>query len=232
MRRIEMLNKIINEKDRIIAAIMLISAGVLIRIALNGFNYSTPRIYITLNGITQPMFMMDVFFVVALIALLSGLLLGGYYTFIVPLSVMAISDIYIGNTFIILFVWSGFAIIGLIGYMLKRKKCLTLKRAPILIGAGVGGVLLYDLWTNFGCWLGWYPHTLNGLTMCFTVAVPFTLWHLLSTTIAITAIILPIAYLKDRKVIKTDYAIKPVERHITYIAPALLMVVAIIMTVF
>jgi len=201
-----MLKTIGNEKERIIGAIMLIVAGVIIRILLENI-------------------MMDLFFAIAVIAILSGLLLGGYYTFIVPISVMLISDLYLGNTWILLFVWSGFLAIGIIGYLLKRKNCLTIKKAHTAIFAGIGGVLLYDLWTNFGCWLGWYPHTLNGLTACYAAAVPFTLWHLLSTTAALTAIIIPLAYLKDHKILKT-------ERRTNLVVPAAIMILAIIMTVF
>ena len=208
-----MLKTIGNEKERIIGAIMLIVAGVIIRILLENI-------------------MMDLFFAIAVIAILSGLLLGGYYTFIVPISVMLISDLYLGNTWILLFVWSGFLAIGIIGYLLKRKNCLTIKKAHTAIFAGIGGVLLYDLWTNFGCWLGWYPHTLNGLTACYAVAVPFTLWHLLSTTAALTALIIPLAYLRDHKILKTDFTIHPIERRTTLVIPAVIMVLAIVMIVF
>jgi len=208
-----MFNKIINEKDRLIAAIMLVVAGVLIRILLEGV-------------------WMDLFFAVAVISILSGLLLGGYYTFIVPISAMVISDLYLGNTWIILFVWSGFAAIGIIGFLLKKKNCLTIKKAPTIIFAGIGSVLLYDAWTNFGCWLGWYPHTLNGLTACYAAAVPFTLWHLLSTTAALTAVIIPLAYLKDKKILETDFTINTIERRTTLVVPAAIMIIAILMTVF
>ena len=54
------------------------------------------------------------------------------------------------------------------------------------------------------------------------------LWHLLSTTIALTVVILPIAYLKEHKIIKTDFVIRPFEKRIALIAPALLMILALI----
>ena len=223
-----MLEKFYEEKNRILVAISLIFIGAVGRISFYQILPNTPSIYITINGITQPMFMMDLFFLVAVVALVCGLFLGGYYTFIVPISVMIITDLILGNTWILLFVWSGFAVIGLIGYLLKKKHSLSLKRVPTIIGAGIGGVLVYDLWTNFGCWLGWYPHTFNGLSTCYTVGVPFMLWHLLSTTIALTVVILPIAYLKEHKIIKTDFVIRPFEKRIALIAPALLMILALI----
>ena len=188
-----MLEKIYENKNRLMLAILLISFGSILRILLHNNLPGSPAIYITINGITQPMFMFDLFFVVAIISIISGLLLGGYYTFIVPISTMIITDLVIGNNWILFFTWSGFAVLGLIGYLLKSKNCLTVKRIPTVLGVGIGGILLYDIWTNFGTWLGgWYTHTWEGLVLCYTNGLPFMFWHLLSTTIAMVAIIVPI----------------------------------------
>ena len=178
----------------------------------------------------RPMFMLDLFFVVAIISLVSGILLGGYYTFIVPISVMIITDLIIGNNWILLFTWSGFAILGIIGYMLKVKNSLTIERIPRILGAGIAGILLYDIWTNFGVWLqGFgYAHTFQGLALCYTMALPFMLWHLLSTTIAIAVIVLPIVYLKEHRISLPEVSIHPFEKKTAIAIPAILMILAII----
>ena len=220
-----MLSKILDEKERLFGAVILITAGVLGRIYLRGFLPNTPSWYITLNGVTQPVFMMDLFFVVAITSLLSGLLLGGYYTFIAPLSTMIITDLYYGNTYIFLFTWSGFVMLGLLGFILQSKTKLSLKKTPLILGVGVGGVLLYDLWTNFGCWLGWYPHNLSGLTLCYTVAIPFMLWHILSTTMMLSATIIPILYLKEHGILKIEHTIKPLEKTLTAVLSAALIMI-------
>lgn len=207
---------ITNNISKIGTASVLIILGVVGRLTLSELLPRSPSLYITVNGITQPMFMMDLFFIIAIVSLLSGLLLKSYYVFIVPLSIMLITDIIMGNNIIFLFTWSGFAMIGLIGYILKTKNKFTLKNTPLLFGAGIGSVLLYDLWTNFGCWLGWYPHNFQGLLLCYTLAIPFTLWHLLSTTIAIAVIVLPIVYLKEHKIITLDYSARPIEKPILF----------------
>ena len=170
------MKNIFENKNRITLAILLISIGSIIRIVLNNNLPSPPSIYITINGLTQPMFMFDLFFIVAIISIVSGLLLGGYYTFIVPISTMIISDIVIGNNWIILFTWSGFAIIGVIGYILKTKNKMKIKHIPSVLGVGIGGILLYDIWTNFGTWLGgWgYAYTWEGLALCYTKALPIS----------------------------------------------------------
>jgi hypothetical protein len=200
-----MIKKIIDEKNRLIAALTLILLGAICRVLLKGV-------------------IIDVFFVIAVVSILSGLLLGGYYTFIVPISIMMITDLIIGNNMIFLFTWSGFAILATIGYILKSKKSLTIKKAPMIIGSGIAGILIYDIWTNFGCWLGWYPHTLEGLTTCYTAAIPFMLWHLLTTTIALTAVIIPLTLLNKDE----DIRIKPLKKHTTIAIPAMIMIAAII----
>ena len=112
---IKMISEIFKNKNRLMLAIFLTAMGSIIRILLHNNLPGSPAIYITINNITQPMFMLDLFFVVAIISIISGLLLGGYYTFIVPISIMVITDMVLGNNWILLFTWSGFVILGLIG---------------------------------------------------------------------------------------------------------------------
>ncbi len=224
-----MIKNIFENKNRLMIAVLLIAIGSIIRILLHNNLPGSPSIYITINSITQPMFMLDLFFVIALISLISGLLLGGYYTFIVPISTMIITDLILGNNWILLFTWSGFAIIGLIGYILKTKKNLSVSHIPRILGAGIGAILLYDIWTNFGTWLGgWYAHTWEGLALCYTKALPFMFWHLLSTAIAMTLVLVPIVYLKEHKITIPDFQIKPFEKKISIAIPAILMLLALL----
>ena len=108
-----MIKNISINKNRIMIAGFLISIGSILRVLLHNNLPAFPSIFMTLNGVTQPMFMLDLFFVIAIISLLSGILLGGYYTFIIPISTMIITDLILGNTWILLFTWSGFAILGI-----------------------------------------------------------------------------------------------------------------------
>ena len=184
-------------RKKILLAGILIAAGVIGRIILGQLLPHAPHATITLNGITQPMFMLDLFFIVGAVALFSGILLGGLYSLVVPLAVMAITDLYHGNTTIFLFTWTGFAFIGLLGATGKRH---GLARSPLgIAGMGIGSVLLYDAWTNLGCWLGWYPNSAAGLATCYTMALPFTLWHLLSTTMAVAALSIPLLWYTAEK---------------------------------
>ncbi len=193
-------------RKQLLAAGLLIAAGVIGRILLSQMLPHAPHATMTLNGITQPVFMLDMFFVVAAVALFSGILLGSLYSLVVPLAVMAITDLYYGNTSIFLFTWTGFAFIGLLGATARRH---GLTHSPLgIAGMGVGSVLLYDAWTNLGCWLGWYPHSTAGLATCYTMALPFTLWHLLSTTMAVAALTIPLLLLQshDKKMLQRSYS--------------------------
>ncbi len=178
--------------------LVLIIAGIFGRLTLGELLPPSPDIFINLNGITQPLLMMDLFFLIAIISMLSGFLLDRRgYSLLVPISIMLVTDLIIGNNLIFLFTWSGFAMIALLSHVLKSRGAFCMQRKSMIFSIGIAGVLLYDLWTNFGCWLLWYPHTVKGLTLCYTLAIPFTLWHLLSTSLAIAFVVLPVVYLKE-----------------------------------
>jgi len=203
-------------RKKIAIILPLIVAGIVGRLTLSKLLPPSPDIYINVNGIIQPLFMMDLFFVIATVSMLSGFLLDKRFSMVVPVSVMLLTDLIIGNNLIFIFTWSGFAMIALLSYILKSRKGFNLQSKYLLLGTGIAGVLLYDLWTNFGCWLLWYPHTVEGLILCYTLAMPFTLWHLLSTTLSVTFIILPIAYLKETKTIR--FLLNPERKSDTVIA--------------
>ena len=188
--------KIMNKKMGLM--LVLIIAGIFGRLTLGELLPPSPDIFINLNGITQPLLMMDLFFLIAIISMLSGFLLDRReYSLLVPISIMLVTDLIIGNNLIFLFTWSGFAMIALLSHVLKSRGAFCVQRKSMIFGTGIAGVLLYDLWTNFGCWLLWYPHTVKGLILCYTLAIPFTLWHLLSTSLAIAFVVLPVVYLKE-----------------------------------
>jgi hypothetical protein len=134
--------------------------------------------------------MFDLFAVVGIIAVLSGVLLGGIYTLVVPLGAMAFSDLILGNGLIFVFTWSGFAMMGGLGYMARKDRAPTSAYGLKLAGIGVAGILAFDIWTNLGWWLltPMYPHTAAGLAACYAMGLPFMVGHLLTT-----AAVLPLA---------------------------------------
>ena len=131
---------IINKKNLIIAIIML--AAVLTRLVPHLPNF-TP---------------------VTAIALFGGLYISNkILAYALPLTIMFISDIFLGFSSITLFVYSGFMLVTLIGTLRKKPNILT-----IFMGS-----LSFFIVTNFGVWLLGYPKTWTGLVECYTLALPF-----------------------------------------------------------
>jgi len=159
--------------------------------------------------------MFDMFAVVAVMALLAGCLIGGIYSLVVPFFIMFFSDIYLGNNSILLFTWSGFAFVGLMGYALKNRVNYSARFIGTLTGMGIGSVLVYDFWTNLGWWYLFYPRTFDGLALCYTMAVPFTAGHLISTSIIVPLVSIPAVYIHKYGVPKIDQVIKPLEHYAT-----------------
>ena len=87
----------------------------------------------------------------------------------------AVTDIFIGFHTTTLFTWGS---ILFIGYLSKFFfKSISFR----LIGA-LSGALSFFIITNFGVWVsGGYEKNLYGLIMCYTLAIPFFTYTLLST---------------------------------------------------
>ena len=124
-----------------------------------------------------------------IVALLAGSLLGGMYTIIIPLSAVALSDMFIGNDPIMIFTWSAWAFVGLLGLFLRKDK-KDYKYGFKMTGLGIIASLIFFGWTNFGVWAMWnmYPHTLSGLIQCFVMALPFLKMSLIGNLIIVPSV--------------------------------------------
>ena len=86
-----------------------------------------------------------------------------------------ITDIFIGFHSLTLFTWGS---VILIGFCSKFFLSNTYTR---VLGALIGA-LIFFIMTNFGVWsMGSYGYTLSGLIMCYTLAIPFFTYSLIST---------------------------------------------------
>ena len=100
--------------------------------------------------------------------------LGIRYLPIVLIS-FAITDLIIGFHSVTLFTWGSVALIGLISR--NFVKSISSRILGSLLGACIFFVI-----TNFGIWsLGYYGYNLNGLLTCYTLAIPFFAYSLIST---------------------------------------------------
>tara|TARA_B100000795_G_C22608479_1_gene364121 strand:- start:145 stop:630 length:486 start_codon:yes stop_codon:yes gene_type:complete len=86
-----------------------------------------------------------------------------------------LTDLIIGFHEITLFTWGSVILIGL-GSRFFTKTILNR-----VFGSLLGASLFYII-TNFGVWtLGSYTYTFEGLLLCYTLAIPFFAYSLIST---------------------------------------------------
>lgn len=83
--------------------------------------------------------------------------------YLLPLACLFFTDVILGLSWINLAVYSAF--IG-ITWMGTKSKSINVK--TVLFSS-----VFFFLWTNFAVWMLYYPKTLEGLTQCFVLAIPF-----------------------------------------------------------
>ena len=112
-----------------------------------------------------------------------------------------LTDIVIGFHGTTFFTWGSVLVIGLMSNYFTNS---ILKR---LSGALVG-VLIFFIITNLGVWsVGFYGYTLEGLITCYTLAIPFFAYSLIST-FAFSSIIETIYKFKTIKKFISIYSYK------------------------
>tara|TARA_B100001175_G_scaffold298563_1_gene289253 strand:- start:81 stop:572 length:492 start_codon:yes stop_codon:yes gene_type:complete len=102
----------------------------------------------------------------------------------IPALILAfiLTDFFIGFHNVQVFTWGSIILIGLIS-----KKFIKNNLSRIF--GSLFGVCLFFIITNFGVWsLGSYDYTLNGLILCYTLAIPFLAYNIISTLIFSTLV--------------------------------------------
>ncbi len=127
---------------------------------------------------------------ITVVSLLAGSLLGGVWTMTVGLLVVAITDMAIGNTSIMLYTWTAWAAMGVLGYALRKREKKVFRHSMELTGMGLVGTLLFYAWTNFGVWQlgGLYAPTMDGLMASYVAGIPFLRMQLLSTLVIVPSV--------------------------------------------
>jgi hypothetical protein len=108
-------------------------------------------------------------------SLLAAVWIGWRGAVAVPLLAMAVSDVVIGNSPILFFTWTAFALIGGGGLLLRRWQGRPAGLMLASLGGGIAASLFFFIYTNFGVWLigNSYPHTWAGLMQCYAMGLPF-----------------------------------------------------------
>jgi hypothetical protein len=98
------------------------------------------------------------------LALFSGLMFKRRWLSItIPILAMILSDFVLGFSEITIWVYLGISAISIVSWF-QRKININ----SILISS-----LVFFIISNFGVWVIGYPHTIDGLLTCFTLAIPF-----------------------------------------------------------
>ena len=109
------------------------------------------------------------------IALFSGFIFRNKLGFILPMSIMVLTDFFIGNYQMSVWVYSSLFLIYFISKNYEKfNLSLTLKISVI-------GSFLFFIITNFGVWIVGYPKSFSGILACYYAALPFYKNTLLST---------------------------------------------------
>lgn len=175
------------------------------------------------------------FEIITVLTFLAVMLLDERIAIIVPVTGMIMSDILIGNPVytgaeinkIVIFTYSGFAILVLINTFAKKKiepyfTSISKRSVISILGIGVSFVLIYDVWTNIGWWYLFYPHTLQGLATVFALGLPFMVYHLASGITTFLFIGLP--------AVTTVRSESSVSNKVSYKIPALVTTALIVLS--
>lgn len=103
-------------------------------------------------------------------ALFSGAYLSKKYAFIIPITIMLLTDLFLGFNKSTPIVYSCFLVTGLIGLWLKDHNNLT-----SIFGATVSSSLIFYFVTNFNYWYtgALYSRDMSGLISSYIAALPF-----------------------------------------------------------
>ena len=104
------------------------------------------------------------------IALFGGTYLSRRWAIVLPLGIVAISDVALGWHDTIPFTWGSFALTGMLAWWIRLRPS-----ASRIVGGALIGSAVFFVLTNFGVWVAGdlYPRTAAGLWQCYVAAVPF-----------------------------------------------------------
>ena len=86
-----------------------------------------------------------------------------FVAILIPFISLFLSDLFLGLSLINVFVYTGFGLILAVGFLIKKASISTVLFSSVL----------FFIVSNLGVWFLYYPLTLEGLTSCFTLAIPF-----------------------------------------------------------
>ena len=111
-----------------------------------------------------------------------------------------LTDLILGFHSLTLFTWGSVIVIGFFSKFFKETMITR-------IFGSILGACLFFIISNFGVWmLGAYEHNLNGIILCYTLALPFFAYSLISTFIfsSIIESLYKLYFLKIKNLIRNN----------------------------
>ena len=129
------------------------------------------------------------------IALMSGLYVKNRLSILLPIVIMLISDLFIGSHMTAPWVYLSILMIFLIGRLIKNTAL------NILLYSIISSFIFFIV-TNFAVWIsGGYSYSLEGLMICYMMAIPFFKNTLIST-ILFSGLFYSLYYFLDSSILK------------------------------
>ena len=128
---------------------------------------------------------------------LAAMLLPATMALIVTLSIMILSDLYLGYfgvSKILFFTYTGFVLVSLVSSKFKDKIGGGFSSGTMykFTSSGIIFALIYDTWTNFGVFWINYNHTIENLFLVYALGLPFMLYHILSSVMTFSLVGFPV----------------------------------------
>lgn len=133
------------------------------------------------------------FELVTAVSIAAAMFISSRYSFVLVLAMLALSDLMIGNSQILVFTWSG----AIIGHLIAKH--FSQKHNPFKATLlGLLAVAIFFLWTNLGVVVlfPYYDHSLSGLMQSYANALPF-----LKPQIISAILFTPIIYIASQKLL-------------------------------
>jgi hypothetical protein len=115
-------------------------------------------------------------------------------TYLIPIIGLFISDLILGLSMVNLFVYLSFIVITFIGFKFQK-----INNYSILLSSTT-----FFIVSNFGVWILGYPKTIEGLILCFYMALPFFIYTIMGDLFYSYAMKYGLRYALNKKIVIAD----------------------------
>jgi hypothetical protein len=115
-------------------------------------------------------------------------------TYLIPIIGLFISDLILGLSMVNLFVYLSFIVITFIGFKFQK-----INNYSILLSSTT-----FFIVSNFGVWILGYPKSIEGLILCFYMALPFFIYTIMGDLFYSYAMKYGLRYALNKKIVIAD----------------------------